>query len=51
MYGEADVTADELRTLLTTPSVDPQRDVRLLERDGRLLGYADVDACGVDPRR
>jgi mycothiol synthase len=50
-YGEADVTADELRTWLTTPSVDPQRDIRLFERHGRLLGYIDADAIGVDPRR
>jgi mycothiol synthase len=50
-YGEADVTADELRTWLTTPSVDPQRDIRLFERNGRLLGYADADPVGVDPRR
>ena len=42
-FGEADATADELRTWLTSPSVVPQRDVRLLERDGRLVGYADVD--------
>jgi mycothiol synthase len=49
--GEADVTADELRTWLTTPSVDPQRDIRLFERDGRLLGYVDADEVGVDPRR
>jgi mycothiol synthase len=50
-YGEADVTADELRTWLTTPTVDPQRDIRLLERDGRLLGYIDADPVGEDPRR
>ncbi len=50
-YGEADVTADEFRTWLTTPSIDPERDVRLLERDGRLVGYVDVDFTGDDPRR
>jgi mycothiol synthase len=42
-FGEADATADELRTWLTSPSVVPERDIRLLERDGRLVGYADVD--------
>lgn len=50
-YGEADVTADELRTWLTTPSVDPQRDIRLFEADGRMLGYVDADATGANPRR
>ena len=42
-FGEADVTADEYRTWLTTPAVVPERDIRLLERDGRLLGYADAE--------
>lgn len=50
-FGEADITADELRTWLTTPSIDPERDVRLLERDGRLVGYVDADFTGDDPRR
>jgi mycothiol synthase len=42
-FGEADVTADEYRTWLTTPSVVPARDVRLLEQDGRLVGYVDTE--------
>src|SRR6185295_667629 len=42
-YGEEDVTADELRTWLTAPTVDPARDVRVLEDDGRLIGYVDAD--------
>ena len=42
-FGEADVTADEYRTWLTTPAVLPERDVRLLEREGRLIGYADAE--------
>ena len=42
-FGEADATADDLRTWLTSPSVDVARDVRVLERDGRLVAYADVD--------
>jgi mycothiol synthase len=43
VFGEADITADELRTWLSTPSVDPERDLRLLEENGRLIGYVDVD--------
>jgi len=48
-FGEADVTADELRTWLTSPSVVVERDIRVLERDGRLIGYADADATHDDP--
>lgn len=48
-YGEADVTADELRTWLTSPSVDVQRDIRVLEQDERLVGYVDVDPTKTDP--
>ncbi|HEX4930004.1 MAG TPA: GNAT family N-acetyltransferase [Gaiellaceae bacterium] len=48
-FGEADVTAEELRTWLTAPSVDVETDVRVLERDGRLIGYADADATRADP--
>jgi mycothiol synthase len=50
-FGEADVTADELRTWLTTPSVDPARDIRLLEQDGRLIGYVDADFSGNEETR
>ncbi len=50
-YGEADVTADELRTWLTTPSIEPERDIRLLEEDGRLVGYVDADKTSEDPPR
>ena len=42
-FGEADYTADDLRTWLTTPYVEVDRDIRVLERDGRLIGYADAD--------
>ena len=42
---------DELRLWLDSPTVDPQRDVRLLEDDGRLVGYVDVDPIGEDPVR
>ena len=48
-HGEADVTADDLRSWLTSPSVDVARDIRVLERDGRLIGYADVDATRDEP--
>ena len=42
-FGEEDVTAHELRAWLTAPSVDVERDIRVLEQDGRLVGYVDVD--------
>ena len=48
-FGEADVTADELRTWLTSPSVVVERDIRVLEREGRLVGYVDADATRTDP--
>ena len=48
-FGEADVTDDELRTWLTSPSVEIENDIRVLERDGRLVGYADVDGTREDP--
>jgi ribosomal protein S18 acetylase RimI-like enzyme len=51
VYGERDVSADELRTWLTAPSVVVERDLRVLEEDGRLLGYADVDSDNTDPPR
>ena len=50
-YGVGDATAEELRTWLTTPSVDPARDVRVLEDGGRLVGYVDADCTGDDPKR
>ena len=48
-FGEADATADELRTWLTSPSVEIERDIRVLEQDGRVLGYVDVDSNRADP--
>ena len=48
-FGEADVTEDELRTWLTSPSVEVERDIRVLEQDGRLVGYVDVDPNDADP--
>jgi len=48
-FGEADYTADDLRTWLTTPYVEIERDIRVLERDGRLIAYADADATREEP--
>jgi mycothiol synthase len=48
-FGEADVTEDELRTWLTSPSVEAERDIRVLEHEGRLVGYVDVDPNKSDP--
>jgi len=48
-FGEADYTADDLRTWLTTPYVEVNRDLRVLERDGRLIGYADADPTRDEP--
>ena len=48
-FGEADYTADDLRTWLTSPYVEIERDIRVLERDGRLIAYADVDATREEP--
>jgi mycothiol synthase len=47
--GEDEYSADGLRTWLTSPKVVPERDVRVVEEDGRLIAYADVDAQGEDP--
>ncbi len=48
-FGEADVTEEELRLWLSAPSVDVERDIRLLEQDGRLVGYVDVDPNDAEP--
>ncbi len=48
-FGEADVTVEELRLWLTTPYVVVDRDLRVLERDGRLIGYVDVDPNADEP--
>ncbi len=42
-FGEADVTADDLQTWLTTPYVEVERDIRVLEREDSLVGYVDAD--------
>ena len=48
-FGEADATAEDLRLWLTTPYVVVENDIRVLERDDRLIGYADVDATRDEP--
>jgi ribosomal protein S18 acetylase RimI-like enzyme len=49
VFGEADATAEELRTWLSSPSVEIERDVRVLEESGRLIGYVDADPTRADP--
>lgn len=49
-FGEADVVADELRTWFATPTLDAQRDVRLAERNGRLVGYVDTERAEATDR-
>ena len=41
-YGSDDMSESELRLWLTSPTVDVERDIRVVERDGRLTSYADV---------
>lgn len=48
-FGEADYTADDLHTWLRTPYVEVERDIRVLEHDGRLIGYADADPTREEP--
>ncbi|HZG36281.1 MAG TPA: GNAT family N-acetyltransferase [Gaiellaceae bacterium] len=48
-FGERDVTADDLRRWLETPYVTVADDLRVLEQDGRLVGYADVDSNREEP--
>lgn len=48
-FGERDYTADDLRRWLTTPYVEVENDLRILEADGRIVGYADVDPTRADP--
>ena len=43
VFGKADVTAEELRTWLSFRPSTSQRDIRVLEQDGRLIGYVDTD--------
>jgi mycothiol synthase len=48
-YGEDSYSANEVRNWLTSPKVDPERDIRLADEEGRLVGYVDVDQQGPEP--
>jgi mycothiol synthase len=48
-YGEDEYGPAEFRTWLSSPKLDRERDIRVAEIDGRIIGYADVDALGEDP--
>jgi mycothiol synthase len=50
-YGENNYSAADLRTWLTSPKVELDRDIRLAEVEGRVVGYVDVDHRGSDPVR
>jgi mycothiol synthase len=50
-YGEDEYGAPEFRTWLTSPKLDRERDIRVAELDGQIVGYGDVDAQGEDPVR
>ena len=51
VFSEATLDADEFRTWLSSPSCDPQRDIRVLEHAGGLAGYVDVDPSDTQPRK
>jgi mycothiol synthase len=42
MYGADDTSEAEFQVWLRDPSVDPPRDIRVAERGGEIVGYADV---------
>jgi mycothiol synthase len=42
LFGEADESEEDVRLFLTSDELDPAEDVRLVEIDGELVGYADV---------
>lgn len=50
-YGKPETTADELRTWLTAPTVDVERDIRVGFDDDRLVAYVDIDRVEADPVR
>lgn len=41
-YGRDDMSEAELRLWFTSPTIKVERDIRVVERDGRLTAYADV---------
>jgi mycothiol synthase len=55
LFGEADESEDDVRRFLTSSELDPQKDIRVAERDGELVGYVDIyphphPSYWVDPR-
>jgi mycothiol synthase len=50
-YGEDEYGPAEFRTWLSSPKLDRERDIRVAEVGGRIVGYVDVDAQGEDPVR
>jgi mycothiol synthase len=50
-YGEDEYSAAELRTWLSSPKVDWERDIRVADAGGEIVGYVDVDPLGSDPVR
>lgn len=50
-FGTPDTTEAELRRWLTTPELDLERDLRVAEQEGRIVGYADVDPTETEPVR
>jgi mycothiol synthase len=50
-YGEDEYGPEEFRTWLSSPKLDRERDIRVAELDGLIVGYVDVDAQGEDPVR
>jgi mycothiol synthase len=51
MYGVDELTEAEIQRWLDSPTVEPARDIRLAERDGTVVGYADVYDENVQHRR
>jgi mycothiol synthase len=50
-YGEDEYSAAEFRTWLSAPKLDWDRDLRVADAEGHIVGYADVDSQGQDPVR
>jgi mycothiol synthase len=50
-YGEDEYGWAEFRNWLSSPKLNRETDIRIVEVDGRIVGYGDVDAQGEDPVR
>jgi mycothiol synthase len=50
-YGEDEYGAAELRTWMSAPKLNWERDLRVVEVNGSIVGYADIDPQGQDPVR